>query len=85
MVDLHHATRDELIRFILAQQDLLADQARRLAAMETHLTEAQATVGRLTEQLGALVAPDDDGPGRHAQRDARSEAEADPVAWTLPR
>jgi transposase len=65
MLDLYHATRDDLIRLILAQQEELATQARRLVALETHLAEAQATIVRLTEQLGVLVSPDDepgDGP-----------------------
>jgi transposase len=62
MLDLYHATRDELIRTILAQQDLLAAQERRLATLEAQLTEAQATIARLTAQLGALTATDDDAP-----------------------
>jgi len=62
MLDLYQATRDELIRIILAQQDLIADQERRLTALEAQLTEAQGTMARLTTQLGALIpaSPDAD-------------------------
>lgn len=62
MLDLYHATRDELLRLVLAQQEELAGQARRLAMLERQLGDAQATIVRLTEQLGALVATGDDEP-----------------------
>lgn len=60
MLDLYQATRDELIRIILAQQEELADRDRRLAALERQVTDAQATIVRLTAQLGTLVTMDDD-------------------------
>ncbi len=57
MLDLYQATRDELIRIILAQQEEVAERDRRLAALERQVADAQATIARLTEQLGVLVAP----------------------------
>jgi transposase len=63
MIDLYHASRDDLIRIILAQQEELADQTRRLVALETQVAAAQATIARLTEQLGALLASDDEPSG----------------------
>lgn len=64
MLDLYHATRDELIRTIHAQQAELAERDRRLAVLERQVAAQQATIGRLTAQLGALVATDEgvDGP-----------------------
>lgn len=62
MLDLYRATRDELIRLTLAQQDVIAEQERRLTALEAQLSETQATIARLTAQLGALVATDDEAP-----------------------
>lgn len=64
MRDLYHATRDELIRLVLAQQELLAAQEQRMGSLERQVAAQQATIGRLTAQLGALVATDEgvDGP-----------------------
>jgi hypothetical protein len=64
MMDLYHATRDELIRIILAQEELIAAQERRLAALEAQGATLQATISRLTEHLGTMVSPDDDASGR---------------------
>jgi transposase len=63
MMDLYHATRDDLIRLIRAQQDVIAEQERRLGALETQLAAAQATIVRLTDHLGTLVGSDDEAGG----------------------
>lgn len=62
MLDLYHATRDDLVRLILAQQDLLAAQERRLAALEAQAAEARTTIVQLTERLGALAGRNGDDP-----------------------
>lgn len=62
MLDLYHATRDDLIRIILAQRDTIADQDRRIAALEQELAEVRQGLRQLTAQLGAGQAADDVAP-----------------------
>ncbi len=66
MLDLYHATRDELISVILDQRDALADRDRQIAALRTELARQQALIAELTAQVGALLArtPVDDEPPR---------------------
>lgn len=61
MLDLYHATRDDLIAIILEQREALADRERRLAAQEQELAEVRRVVTALTAQVGA---------GRHQRSDA---------------
>lgn len=74
MLDLFHASRDDLIRLVVAQRDQIADLERRQAALEAELATQRATVVRLTAQLGealaALTPPagDDDGDGAPTPR-----------------
>lgn len=66
MLDLYHATRDELIRIILDQCDARADQERRIAAQDQELGELRGMLTQLTAQVGALQAqrPGDGDPPR---------------------
>jgi hypothetical protein len=66
MLDLYHATRDELSALILAQRDALADRERDIAALRTELREQRALVVGLTAQVGELLAASgrDDAPPR---------------------
>lgn len=56
MRDLYHATRDDLIRIIRQQDEVSAEQARRLAAQAQEIEELRQTVASLTEQVGTLLA-----------------------------
>ena len=65
MLDLYHATRDELIRIIRDQGETIADQERMIAALRDEQAAIRQTVQALTAQLGAVAGDDaDDGaPG----------------------
>lgn len=71
MLDLYHATRDELIQITLLQREALAERDRRIAALETTLTQQQAVIAQLTAQVGTLLAhqtgPEDDPPSGAVQ------------------
>lgn len=54
MLDLHGASRDELIRIILVQRETLADLDRQLGARAAELAHLRAVIAQLTERLGAL-------------------------------
>ena len=66
MLDLYHATRDELIAVILEQRDALADRERQIAALGTELGRQQALIADLPAQVGDLLAASarDDEPPR---------------------
>ena len=55
MRDLYHATRDDLIQIIRQQDEVIADQARRLAAQQREIEDLRQTVASLTEQVGTAV------------------------------
>lgn len=63
MLDLYHATRDELIRIIQAQREALAAADARIAALERTQAELRLGLARLTTALGARSdgPSDDDG------------------------
>ena len=67
MLDLYHASRDELIRIILAQREELAVRDRQLAAQAAELAQLRAVIAQLTARLGALeqatTRPGPPGPG----------------------
>lgn len=63
MRNLYQATRDDLIDLIRQQDEVIDQQARRLAAQEQEIRELRQTVARLTEQVGALLAQLGDAPG----------------------
>lgn len=65
MRDLYHASRDDLIRIILQQDELIAGQTRRLTAQEQELAALRQTVEQLTKQVGELLVRlgTGDGPG----------------------
>lgn len=67
MLDLNHATRDELIAQALSLRDALADQDRRRADLEVELARQREIIAQLTAQADALMATaateDDPGSG----------------------
>lgn len=70
MLDLYHATRDDLIRLILDQRDALADRERDNAALKAELAQQGAAIVQLTAQVGAILAasaPEDES-GRATPR-----------------
>lgn len=56
MRDLYRATRDDLIRIIRQQDEVIAEQARRLAMHAQEIEELRQAVASLTEQVGTLLA-----------------------------
>ncbi|GIW04724.1 MAG: hypothetical protein KatS3mg059_1344 [Thermomicrobiales bacterium] len=70
MLDLLHASRDDLIRLVVVQRDEIADLTRPQAALEAELVTQRATIARLTAQVGEALAAltpvgaaaGDDGP-----------------------
>jgi hypothetical protein len=64
MLDLYHATRDDLIRLLLDAHDVLAERERQLAHQAREIAELRAAVALLTERIGILTAvpADDDTP-----------------------
>jgi transposase len=63
MLDLYHATRDELIRIILDQGETIADQARVIAALQDEQVAIRQTVQALTAALGAQASDAADAGG----------------------
>jgi hypothetical protein len=69
MRDFYRATRDELISVVVAQQDALAEQARRIATLEAELAaQRTAMVDLLTRLGGEMGSPGDDPPGGGTRR-----------------
>src|SRR6266542_2687025 len=56
MLDLYHASRDDLIEVVVAQREALADRDRRLAELEADLAIQRATIAQLIARVGALGA-----------------------------
>jgi transposase len=56
MMDLYHASRDELIRLILAQREIIARQEALLGRQQAELAAAQAANQRLAQRVGELAA-----------------------------
>lgn len=63
MLDLYHATRDDLIRLILAQRETLADRDRQLAALTAEQVGLRRVITQLTDQVSH-----DDQPSRGAPK-----------------
>lgn len=65
MVDLFHATREELIQLYLAERDAGQERESRMARLEREIAQLRQAVALLTTQLGMRSgnAPDDDAPG----------------------
>jgi transposase len=59
MLDLYHATRDDLVRIILDQQEALSERERQLARQEHEIGELRAAVAMLTDRIGTLTATPD--------------------------
>jgi hypothetical protein len=55
VLDLYHATRDDLLQLVLAQREALAAQAAQLAQQQVLLGELQATVAQQAQRIGALA------------------------------
>jgi transposase len=88
MLDLFHASRDDLMRLILAQRDQIADLERRQAALEAELATQRATIARLTTQLGeamAALAPGDDPPAAGSPASPRTMPGLKPGTAAPPR
>lgn len=67
MLDLYHATRDDLIRMLLDQHDQLADRDRQLAQQARDIAELREAVVQLTERIGTLtMTPAADAPSAGA-------------------
>jgi hypothetical protein len=68
-LDLHGASRAELIALILAQRERLADQEQEIARLREAVAAQQAALIRVQERLGEVLAahdrPDGDGGGSH--------------------
>ncbi len=65
MLDLYHATRDDLTAIILEQRDAIEDLERQVATLAATQAELRQVITQLTTQVGALAgqAPrDDDRP-----------------------
>jgi hypothetical protein len=69
MLDLFHASRDDLITMVRGQRDRIADLERQLAHQADELAALRATIEQVTARVGALLAaadgddpPPDDGP-----------------------
>jgi transposase len=56
MLDLYHASREELIGLILAQRETIAQQQAVLARQQQELAAAQATAQQLAQRVGELAA-----------------------------
>lgn len=89
MLDLYHASRDDLIRLLLATRDEVADARQLLAARERELAELRQAVATLTARVGTLTAQlagDDDPPaGGTAQRMPGHKPEQAPARVTPVR
>ena len=52
MLDLYHATRDDLIARVLGLRDVLADRERDNAALQAELAQQRVAIAHLTAQVG---------------------------------
>jgi transposase len=68
MLDLYHATRDDLIGIIREQREALADRDRQLATLAAELAELRRVLTELTAQLGAVPEPGPDGDPPHGTK-----------------
>src|SRR5579884_240498 len=69
MLDLYHASRDDLLRLVGAQRDRIADLERQVAAQAAELATQRAAIAGLTARLGAALgaeAPAGEEPGGDA-------------------
>ncbi len=70
MIDLKSASRDDLVRLIIAQHETIAQQERTIAELRGVIATLEATVTQLTVRVGELLARldattgDDAPPGR---------------------
>jgi len=56
-LDLYRATREDLIRLVLAQREQIADLTRRLAAQEAEAATLRTAVAEVTARVGELLTP----------------------------
>ncbi|MGI8857761.1 MAG: hypothetical protein ACR2JW_18655, partial [Thermomicrobiales bacterium] len=64
MMDLKNASRDDLIRLVIAQHETIARQERIIAAQQERIAALEATVAQLTIRVGELLAAiGDETPG----------------------
>lgn len=60
MLDLYHATRDDLIRMLLAERDVRQDAEARVTRLEAEIASLRQAVATLTERIGTLTVVGDD-------------------------
>jgi transposase len=88
MLDLFHASRDDLIRLVVAQREALADGNRRLATLEAEVAGLRTTIARLTERLGEALAAaspsDEDAGGEGGSATPRAMPGLKPAAPPVP-
>src|SRR4051794_32094501 len=69
MIDLKNASRDDLIRLIVAQHETIAQQERVIASQQARIGALEATVAQMTARVDTLLATidalrrGDDGTG----------------------
>lgn len=56
MIDLKHASRDELIRLVITQHETIQQQERIIADLHATVTRLEAQVTALTARVGTLIA-----------------------------
>jgi len=56
MIDLKDASREELIRLIVSQHEMIARQERTITELRRVITTLEATVTQVTAQVGELLA-----------------------------
>jgi transposase len=88
MLDLFRASRDDLIRLVVAQREAIADLERRQGALEAELTTQRATIAhlsvRLGEALAALAPADEDADGQDGPAPPRGMPGLKPAASPAP-
>ena len=56
MIDLKHASRDDLIRLVVAQHETIQRQERVIVGQQERIAALEATVAQLTERINRLLA-----------------------------
>lgn len=90
MIDLFHATRDDLIRLYLAERDARQELEARLVRQEAEIAQVRQAVVLLTEQLGVLATENaalrgEDPPASPPATRQRMPGHKDHSAPTEPR
>jgi hypothetical protein len=62
MLDLYHASRDEVIRLLLAARDARQEAEARVARQAVEIAQVRQAVAMLTERMGTMTMGDRDDP-----------------------